>query len=342
MQALDIGVRGAVVALFLLWAIFLVRDGKEKLGAWFALGIAAYAICSAPNFTLPNSMDWRLPLLMLSIGNAMMFWLLSRRLFEEGFRLQPKHIVIYIVYVCIALFVLYNSRGLFTPRPLVPIAVVSYTSIGFGVAAAWIIYKGHADDLVEQRRVFRPIMMGGAVLYVFAIAASEIRIGTANPPLSLALLNGLVLLAFGFAVLFTLAKGVTGQMFTPARNVNIARKLDDSELPLAQSLNNLFAVQKIHREPELTIADVSRLMKIPEYRLRALVNQHLGYSNFATFVNAFRLEEAQSALSDAAQLSVPISTIALDAGFGSLGVFNRAFKSKIGVTPSQYRQKNSK
>jgi AraC-like DNA-binding protein len=331
-----------VVALFLLWAVLLLRDGKEKLGAWFATGIAAYAICSAPNFALPNSVDWKLPLLMLSIGNSMMFWFFSRRLFEEGFAIRLKHWLTYLSYVGIALFILLNSHGLFTPKPLVPIAIVSITSIGFGIAASWIIYKGHADDLVEQRRAFRPIMMGGAVLYVLAIAASEIRIGIGTPPPGLSLLNALVLLGFGFAVLLTLTKGATGQMFAPARQINALRKPTDSELPLVQSLNNLFIVQKIHREPNLTIADVSRLLKIPEYKLRALVNQHLGYSNFATFVNAFRLDEAQLALGAASQLSVPISTIALDAGFGSLGVFNRAFKLKIGVTPSQFRQKHCK
>ena len=34
---------------------------------------------------------------------------------------------------------------------------------------------------------------------------------------------------------------------------------------------------------------------------------------------------------------MPISTIALDAGFASLGPFNRAFKIETGKTPSDYR-----
>jgi len=35
---------------------------------------------------------------------------------------------------------------------------------------------------------------------------------------------------------------------------------------------------------------------------------------------------------------VPILTIALDAGFGSIGPFNRAFKTQTGVTPTEYRR----
>jgi AraC-like DNA-binding protein len=33
-----------------------------------------------------------------------------------------------------------------------------------------------------------------------------------------------------------------------------------------------------------------------------------------------------------------VTTIALDAGFQSLGPFNRAFKSETGVTPTEYRR----
>jgi len=35
---------------------------------------------------------------------------------------------------------------------------------------------------------------------------------------------------------------------------------------------------------------------------------------------------------------VPILTIALDAGFGSIGPFNRAFKTHTGLTPTEYRR----
>ena len=35
---------------------------------------------------------------------------------------------------------------------------------------------------------------------------------------------------------------------------------------------------------------------------------------------------------------MPIVTIALDAGFQSLGPFNRAFKAQTGMTPSEFRR----
>ena len=38
------------------------------------------------------------------------------------------------------------------------------------------------------------------------------------------------------------------------------------------------------------------------------------------------------------QAEVPVITIAMDAGFQSLGPFNRAFKATTGVTPTEYRR----
>ena len=77
---------------------------------------------------------------------------------------------------------------------------------------------------------------------------------------------------------------------------------------------------------------------MPEYRLRRVINQGLQYRNFSEFLNRYRLADVTAALSDPTQDEVPILTIALDAGFGSLGPFNRAFKAHTGVTPTEFRR----
>ena len=107
--------------------------------------------------------------------------------------------------------------------------------------------------------------------------------------------------------------------------------------PLA-ALRKLIDHGKVYREPDLSIASLSQKLDIPEYRLRRLINRQLGHRNFSAFVNGYRLAEAEAALSDPAQADVPILTIALDAGFGSIGPFNRAFKAQTGVTPTEYRR----
>ena len=85
-------------------------------------------------------------------------------------------------------------------------------------------------------------------------------------------------------------------------------------------------------------ASLSQSLGVQEYRLRRLINGQLGHRNFSAFVNGYRLTEAAAALADPTQAEVPVLTIALDAGFGSIGPFNRAFKAYAGLTPTEYRR----
>ncbi len=107
---------------------------------------------------------------------------------------------------------------------------------------------------------------------------------------------------------------------------------------LVNALMRLMADERIYRQDNVTIGTLATRLKIPEYRLRRLINQRLGYRNFNVFLNNHRIEEAKAALADPTQAEVPVITIAMDAGFQSLGPFNRAFKATTGVTPTEYRK----
>ena len=51
----------------------------------------------------------------------------------------------------------------------------------------------------------------------------------------------------------------------------------------------------------------------------------------------YRLREAARRLGSPDDDALPVLTIALDCGYGSIGPFNRAFKARFGVTPTRYR-----
>ena len=116
---------------------------------------------------------------------------------------------------------------------------------------------------------------------------------------------------------------------------------DAADRKLIDALMRLMADERIYRHDNITIGTLATKLGIPEYRLRRLINQRLGYRNFNVFLNNHRIEEAKAALSDPTQAEVPVITIAMDAGFQSLGPFNRAFKATTGVTPTEYRRLNA-
>ena len=55
-------------------------------------------------------------------------------------------------------------------------------------------------------------------------------------------------------------------------------------------------------------------------------------------MNGYRLAEARAALAAPALRELPVLSIALEAGFGSIGPFNRAFKADTGLTPTEFRR----
>src|SRR5262249_42142318 len=93
-----------------------------------------------------------------------------------------------------------------------------------------------------------------------------------------------------------------------------------------------------YRVPGLTITALAEKLGAPDYRLRRPLHSRLGHRNFNDFVNGYRLAEARDRLADAGAARIPVLTIALDAGFQSIGPFNRAFKDNTGMTPVEYRR----
>jgi AraC-like DNA-binding protein len=218
-------------------------------------------------------------------------------------------------------------------------------SAAFVVHALILIARGWRGDLVEPRRRLRgPILVMASMyaLAVISVQTGELFAGSAQAlsPIAAAslLLLGLLSLT-AFANMNESLFGAPVARPAPASTPMVADPTDGADEQLIASLDRLMRADRAYRDEGLTIAALALRLKVPEHRLRKLINQHLGYRNFSAYLNSWRIGEARAALSDPAQREVPVSTIALDAGFASLGPFNRAFKAETGQTPSEFRKK---
>jgi AraC-like DNA-binding protein len=93
----------------------------------------------------------------------------------------------------------------------------------------------------------------------------------------------------------------------------------------------------LHAETHLKVADLAKRLEVPEYKVSQCITGALGFPNFNQMINHWRVERAKAMLADDRYADLPVLTIALDCGFGSIGPFNRAFKAHTGVTPTQFR-----
>jgi AraC-like DNA-binding protein len=104
--------------------------------------------------------------------------------------------------------------------------------------------------------------------------------------------------------------------------------------PALQRLEQAMTVARAYKREGLTVAALAADLGMGEAALRALINQQLGYRNFNDFLHHHRLQEAAARL---VAEDLPILSIALDCGYGSIGPFNRAFRQRYGMTPTEYR-----
>ena len=94
------------------------------------------------------------------------------------------------------------------------------------------------------------------------------------------------------------------------------------------------AQQRVYRREGLALAELATLVGVSDAALRELINRRLGFRNFNDFLHHHRLGEAAESLRAEDR---PILSIALECGYGSIGPFNRAFRQRMGMTPTEYR-----
>ena len=336
---LELMARGGTLALLALWSWLLWRDHRAMLAARTAiamnLGIASYVFVTS-GWTEQRSA----PGLILALGAGAtpgLFWLFARTWFNDRTRLARFDLLIVALSIVNVLVLQLTFPA---KPPIFYFSAVLFRAgmLAFGAAGLWEAWRGREGDLVEARRRLRLGIVGTVGFYVLAIGLTEMAVYNADAPRSLIALLGsstvvitLALCAAMFAARQSDLFGV-GAMPDGPTSPRIA-----GGDPLAERLLAFMAAELPHRDEQMTIAKLAQRLGVQEYRLRRVINGSLGHRNFAQFLNGYRLAEVKAALADPAQRDVSILTIALDAGFGSLGPFNRAFREAEGMTPSEFR-----
>lgn len=343
MSTIEAGLRGAGIAVLLMLAAVGWRDARPvpaaRYGVLFMLCGVAYLVESAPPLAFTD-LPWLAPPRLLSNAAPAVFLLWASATFDDAFRPSWKAWLPTAAMLALAGWAM-AAHSWLAWRIVQGAALVL---VGIGLSQ---VLRGRDADLDEGRRRFRPVLALTTALaiaafsVVGAISSREIRayssVITAAVVLVLATISAMT--RVGLRKEPELAAAPVTAAATPlnaAPAVTVA--IDPEERELLERLQRLMSEERVYREEGLSIATLARRLGIPEYRLRRLINQRLGHRNFTTFVNGYRLAETVAALSDPAQAQVPILTIALDAGFQSIGPFNRAFKAQTGLTPSDFRR----
>lgn len=358
---IDAALRGGLIALLLLLAWRLAHDRPAAAAArvvvCFMLGLTVQAISSTPAFEYSVPGWLQAPWVGISVANGVLFWLFTKTLFDDDFELRPRHLAAWgAVFALGATFCIVMNQGWGYSGLLRTslVMLMRWVPIVFAALAVAAAARHWRDDLVEQRRGLRWFIVVGGSAYSVAMAAARLgstggRLGAVTASLDVAAL-GLIVAVVALRVLrlqpgdlLPTAAAPPGKTEPappePAEPTAAVAARDDAEdQRWEQTLQRLMTEQQAYRDEDLSVARLADRLGLPEYRLRRLINQRLKHRNFNAYINTFRIEDAQRALADPAQREQPVLHIALEAGFQSIGPFNRAFKAHTGLTPTEFRR----
>ena len=333
---LDAILRFPTVIGLLFFASLLFRDQRRTLMVWIgillAISLAALFISSAPEtLALPYPL-WAFAKAVAAPNLALLWWF-GRSLLDDDFKLGIWEWIGFFLLSANNLPFLMDQIALlgdwerFTFNPLayaVPVHLI------------YLAITGWRHDLIETRRTFRIFLLGWIIISLSIILLVE---DTDTPQHLRELVRlALSLPAIWFVIFVNTQIRSRGSLFLQTNLKLKSKPINDAQNADLQRLLEAVESKQIFLDPELTLPSLSTKCGMTEYRMRKLINEHLGFSNFPSFLNTYRIDEAKQQL---AQSDKAITTIAFDCGFKTLSTFNRAFKKIEGVTPTMFRENST-
>lgn len=329
-SSLELLLTGAHSGLSLLFLALAWRQPRGDFRLAVLGVVLSGASLSLAQHLAPEAAAWRPWLLALAATAVYWFWAFCRLLFEDDFALQWRQA--WLPLLAAGAVLARQADGLPGGFPLAWLPLLMSGLLGAHLL--WTVWRERSGDLIEARRRLRWLFIAlGAVLPPILVLLR--RWADADAALAQATLLFLLKLSL-CAYLMDLRL-----LPRPRRAAAVASVLaDEGEAAVLSQLGRAMEAGA-YRQSGLTIGALAARLGVPEYRLRRLINQQLDYRNFNDYLNDWRLREAARRLRDPDQARLPILSIALDVGFGSIGPFNRAFRQRYATTPSEFRRLKS-
>ncbi len=344
LELADLGVRLLIFGQYSIVIGAVLLALRNRFGLWLivlSLGLLAYMYISSPPLVNRFSGVYA-PAHLLASSMPWIFWFFIK----EGFELQLNSVWVWCTWLVLMLpkwvmFIFFADQ--WHDIQLIQRDLKQLVGIVIVLHALYHLIGGYSDDLVEKRRLLRKalgICTGVTILGIMAVElVLDFDTQTASLNLAASLTIALLTLLFAPPIIsygrdiFLVPKVATAEAPAPAGESAKSQAQQQLHARLSSAMG-----EGAYRDSGLTIGGLARQLELPEHQLRKLINAELGYRNFSAFVQQYRIAEVCRHLQDPDKARIPILTLALDAGFGSLGPFNRAFKSITGMTPSEYRE----
>jgi AraC-like DNA-binding protein len=345
--ALELTFRATGVVLLACLAFLLLRtrrrDHTARLGAALCASVGAFLLTSMPHAGQVLG-PLLYPLTAVCSTHPVFFWLFCAALFTDGFVLRRWQLACIAGMAVLGLtyqWLFTDQHGIASGLLVRAVgAVFGAASLAFACLGPLAVWRGSAADLDERRRQVRGwfVPIASTYLAITVIVQAIALYRSTRTPHALVIANLLILDTLAAAALLSFLKVRVANWLEVVEPAGRPVDLSRLERSVLQQLERRLVPERLYAREGLTIATLASLLDTQDHVLRRVINRGLGFRNFNDFLHFHRLREAAARLRSAAERRVPILTIALDSGYASIGPFNRAFRQRFGMTPSEYRR----
>ncbi len=106
---------------------------------------------------------------------------------------------------------------------------------------------------------------------------------------------------------------------------------------ILKKITHLMEGDKMYLQNSLKLQDIANLIEIQPHYISQVINEYED-KHFSDFINTYRIEDAKKMLLES---NFKIIHVAYDTGFNNKASFNNAFKKLTGMSPSEYRERNT-
>lgn len=260
MGPVDFLLHGALIGVALMTLAPFWRARGANPAGWLGVGLfAAVAALAALRVALALEVRpiWIAVLTLAAVSGPFWFWLLTRTLFEDGFKPRPRHwsLLAALGVLALARLIVIDATGVEVALRALATAIVLH--------ALWIVVRGVRDDLVEARVKARMhVMLIAGVLTLLTLARPVLADIAPRLVEVLARLTPLINIALIVAAGRSFFR-VERELWPPRPPRPTGALID----PDAQDLDRLDALmrdEKVWREPGLTVAALASRARLPE------------------------------------------------------------------------------
>ena len=249
-----------------------------------------------------------------------------------NFLLRPIHALIYVIF---SIVLIYKNKLNLTENSnqptlifkwlwmLIGVALVLYTSF-FLFSIVGFITKDYNTTSIQAYYV----------LFATAISLVALNFSLLFFP---NILYGLPQLDYRLSTKKGAYKKLDETEETEEKRISKSFEISDDKLLLLKSKIDSYLLIFPYLKPNFNLSMMSSETDIPVHHLSYFFNEYMKI-NFNTWKNDLKIEYVLELMKDGTYENLTLDALSKKAGFGSRSSFINSFKSKTGLTPSEYLQ----